>query len=254
VPNLLSDASKWTDEASASPPSYWNGTAYEFLSAYSAAESISATAAAGDVVSFTMAVNAASTHTTALAVTVNGTSVYTNDLQTLGDASFTSSALAAGDAVAIRFASQSGAGFEVYDLDVTLTPPVVACAELGRVTRAYVSGYQRDRVHASRLVRGEIRCLVANFNGAIPSARSIASVTWRCEQTYTVAMANARITGREVAVDITAQLQGCAWVKCVATLDNGEAYTQMFRLAVCAAPWFDGEQSPSAGPAVLTSP
>jgi hypothetical protein len=67
-------------------------------------------------------------------------------------------------------------------------------------------------------------------------------------------MAHARITGREVAVDITAQLQGCAWVKCVATLDNGEAYTQMFRVAVCAAPWFDGEQSPSAGPAVLTSP
>lgn len=249
MPNLLSDASKWTDEAGGSPPSYWNGTAYEFLTAYGSAESMSAIAAAGDIVAFDLAVNAASTHATGLTVSVNSSPVYTNDLQTVGAASFTSGTLAAGDAVDIHFG-----GFEVYDLDVTLTPPVVACAELGRVTRAYVSGYQRDRVHASRLVRGEKRCLVANFNGAIPAARTITSVTWRCEQNYTVAMANARITGREVAVDITANLQGCAWVKCVATLDNGEAYTQMFRVAVCAAPWFEGEASPSAGPTVLTSP
>jgi hypothetical protein len=253
VANLLSDASKWTDESDGNPPSYWNGTSYEFLTAYAdTAPSMTATAAAGDTVGFEFTVGAVSTRDTALHVSVNGADVYTNDLQTLGDASFTSSALSAGDAVVITFVA--GSGFSAYDLDVTLTPPVVACAELGRVTRAYVSGYQRDRVHASRLVRGEKRCLVANFNGAIPAARSIASVTWRCEQTYTVAMANARITGREVAVDITAQLQGCAWVKCVATLDNGEAYTQMFRVFVCAAPWFDGEQSPSAGPAVLTNP
>lgn len=253
MPNLLSDASKWTDEAGGSPPSYWNGTSYEFLTTYAdTAPSMTATAAAGDTVEFAMAISAASTRDTALHVAVNGSDVYTNDLQTVGDFSFTSDTLAAGDVVTITFVA--GTGFSAYDLDVTLTPPVVACAELGRVTRAYVSGYQRDRVHASRLVRGEKRCLVANFNGAIPAARTIASVTWRCEQNYTLAMANARITGREVAVDVSANWEGCAWVKCVATLDNGEAYTQLFRVFVCAAPWFEGEASPSAGPTVLTSP
>lgn len=126
MPNLLSDASKWTDEAGSSPPSYWNGTAYEFLTAYAdTAPSMTATAAAGDTVEFAMAISAASTRDTALHVSVNGTDVYTNDLQTLGDASFTSSALSAGDEVAITFVA--GSGFSAYDLDVTLTPPVVQC-------------------------------------------------------------------------------------------------------------------------------
>ena len=126
MPNLLSDASKWTDEASGNPPSYWNGTSYEFLTAYAdTAPSMTATAAAGDTVGFEFTVGAVSTRDTALHVSVNGTDVYTNDLQTLGDASFTSSALSAGDEVAITFVA--GSGFSAYDLDVTLTPPVVQC-------------------------------------------------------------------------------------------------------------------------------
>lgn len=122
MPNLLSDASKWTDEAGGSPPSYWNGTSYEFLTAYGNAESMSATAAAGDIVAFDLAVNAASTHATGLTVSVNSSPIYTNDLQTVGAASYTSDALAAGDAVDIHFG-----GFEVYDLDVTLTPLTIPC-------------------------------------------------------------------------------------------------------------------------------
>lgn len=134
--------------------------------------------------------------------------------------------------------------------------PVSDCTELGRVTRCYVSGYQRVRVHESRLVRGESRCLVANFNGAVDAARTITSVTWQCQQPYIVAMSNARIPegAREVAVDMAAQLPGCAWLKCIATLDNGEVYTQLFRVIVRGGPWFDGETTPSAGPTSLTSP
>lgn len=138
-------------------------------------------------------------------------------------------------------------------------PTVTDCTEIGTVTRAQVSAYQRGRVHHSRLVRGEIRCLVANFNGAIDPARTIQSVTWRCEQPYYVGMANARIPnsgqfpGREAAVDITAQLQGWAWLKCEATLDNGELYTQVFTVLVMATPYFYGEAIPTLGPYTLTA-
>lgn len=143
------------------------------------------------------------------------------------------------------------------DIGTTPTPPdVTACTELGRVTRCYVSGYQRARVHESRLVRGEFRCLVANFNGAVDTARTIVSVTWKCQQPYAVAMSNARIADgeREVAVDIAAQLPGESLIKCLATFDNGETYTQMFRLWVDGSPWFADDTAPSAGPTSLTSP
>lgn len=140
-----------------------------------------------------------------------------------------------------------------YLVEAPVPPDPEPCEELGRVTRAYVSGYQRDRIHRSRLVRGEKRCLVANFNGAIPPARTIASVTWRTNQYQAVFMANARIVGREVAVDITAQIGGPAWVKCEATLDNGEVYNQLFTIEVRHAPWFAGETNPASGPSVLTA-
>lgn len=138
-------------------------------------------------------------------------------------------------------------------------PPIPDCTEIGRVTRANVSGYQRARIQNSRLVRGEQRCLVANFNGAIDPARTIASVTWRCEQPYYVAMANARIpnggqfANREAAIDITAQLQGLAWIKCEATMDNGEIYTQAFTVCVIQTPYFYGEAIPVVGPYTLAA-
>jgi hypothetical protein len=129
------------------------------------------------------------------------------------------------------------------------------CDELGRVTRAYVSGYQRARVHDSRLVRGESRCLVANFNGSIGKDRTIASVTWRTNQYQSIYMANARIPqgAREAAVDITAQTGSRAWVKCEATMDNGEVYTQLFAIEILGNPWFAGEATPSIGPSALTA-
>ena len=133
--------------------------------------------------------------------------------------------------------------------------PVAACEELGRVSRAYVSGYQRARTHRSRLVRGERRCLTADFNGAIPKSRTITSVTWRCDIPQCVYMRDAAIVsgGREVRVDITAQLGAEARVKCEVTLDNGEVYNQVFVIYVRNAPWFMGESAPQAtGPYVLT--
>lgn len=138
-----------------------------------------------------------------------------------------------------------------FEMDVDgPEPPSVACEELGRTTRAYVSGYNRTRVHEVRVVRGEKRCLVANFNGAIPKGRTIASAVWRTTQNWAAIMSNGRIfeNDRSTAVDLSAGWGGPAWVKCEATLDNGEVYTQVFRVLVQTPPWFAGEPNPVSGP------
>lgn len=142
------------------------------------------------------------------------------------------------------------------EIDVPPPPIIPPCAEFGRVTRVYASGYDRARIHDGRLVRGESRCLVVEFNGAIPPARTITSVTWRCADPSVIVMSNARIqTGaRSVAVDVRANWPRDAAIKCVATLDNGEVYAQLIRLAVLDSPWFVGETNGSTGPTTLTSP
>lgn len=135
-------------------------------------------------------------------------------------------------------------------------PPIIAsCAELGRVTRIYASGYDRARVHDGRLVRGESRCLLVEFNGAIPAGRTITSVTWRCVEPSVIVMSNARIQAdaRSVAVDVLAQYPCSTAIKCEATLDNGERYMQLIRLAVMDSPWF-GDETQAVGPMTLTSP
>lgn len=141
----------------------------------------------------------------------------------------------------------------VATIAITMLPPA-PCDELGRVTRAYVSGYQRDRVHRSDLVRGEARCLCAEFRGAINPARSIVSVQWMCQQPYAIFMSNARISGTECAVTISAQAASWCYMKCIATLDNGEQYTQLFYLTIRSAPYFFGEIFPTmSGPTILTA-
>lgn len=125
--------------------------------------------------------------------------------------------------------------------------------DFGRVTTAFVSGYQRDRVHYGQLVRGEKRELVANFNGAFPLDRTIASVTWRTNQNYCTYMADPVIDGRTVKVTVTAQQGLASVIKCQVTLDNGEVYNQLFALRVIASPWFQGEGVPPNGPQELTA-
>lgn len=131
---------------------------------------------------------------------------------------------------------------------------ITVCDELGRATRCYVSAYQRDRVHSSSLNRGEVRCLVADFNGALPKGRTIASVIWRCAQGFPVVMSDAAIAGRATSIQIKAQFSGVGSFKCEATMDNGEVYTQPFRICVGSRwwGWFDAEPNPSQGPTVLT--
>lgn len=147
-------------------------------------------------------------------------------------------------------ATSGGVDSNVATVSVIVTP--AACAELGRVTRIYASGYERTRVHDARLVRGESRCLVVEFNGAIPPTRTVASVTWRCVDPSVVVMSNARIQpgARSVAIDVRANWPRDTLIKCEATLDNGEVYVQLIHLDVTDSWWF-GDETAVSGPMVL---
>lgn len=261
--NLLLDSNLWAD-GSGSPPAVWDGSSYAVsvgpgTTGYFWLNYSGAAPSPGD----TLAGSAVQTNTTTPEPDVYLCLVETNSFVVLQSVhlpagvpvDFSWPAL---EYMRLVLSSAPDSPYEasLYGLNLSVSPASpeeVRCEEHGRVTRAYVSGYQRDRVHRSRLVRGERRCLVANFNGAIPPERTIASATWRCDQNQAIYMDNARITGRETAVDITAQIGAGGRVKCEVTLDNGEIYNQLFVVRVMSAPWFVGEQtSYSQGPTVLT--
>lgn len=133
---------------------------------------------------------------------------------------------------------------------LTDTPVVATCEEFGRATRAYVSAYDRSRVHQSRLYRFEKRCLVANFNGAIPSARTIVSAVWRTDAPYIGVMSSPLISAnqRETTVLLQTQLGGWMNVRAEVTLDNGEIYNQAYRVNVREAGLFNDDPALSSGP------
>lgn len=129
------------------------------------------------------------------------------------------------------------------------------CRELGRATRAYVSAYDRARIQVVRVRRQEKRCLVANFNGAIPRGRTIVSARWSCTSPWVTYMSNASISTdqRETMVMVDFQNPGWGAVKVTATLDNGEIYNQVFEGLVRDIPWFNENLPISNGPYSLTA-
>jgi hypothetical protein len=116
------------------------------------------------------------------------------------------------------------------------------CEEYGRVTRSYGSGFIRDRIHQSNLYPQETRCLVANFNAAIPPSRLIVSALWQTWNISNVILSMPKIPEgqREATVLMQTQVPGPAVVKCTVTLDNGEVYVQNFRINVLCAPIYQG--------------
>lgn len=110
----------------------------------------------------------------------------------------------------------------------------VPCEEIGPVSKADVSAFNRTRLHSVRVLPGEKRCLVANFNGAVPPARTIATAEWRMESNVVASMANGQLLSpyRETEVTVTAHLPGVAPLECRATFDNGEVYVQRFMVEV----------------------
>lgn len=132
---------------------------------------------------------------------------------------------------------------EVWEDEV---PPVVACEEIGRVSRAYVSAHDRTRVHNTRLYPREKRCLVANFNGAIPAGRTIVTATWEMEVASSVSIASPSIAGRSAQVMIQACYRGMVCLRCQVVLDNGEIYNQLFVVQVLDGPYFGDEATATA--------
>src|SRR5690606_40384525 len=63
----------------------------------------------------------------------------------------------------------------------------------GRETRAYVSAFDRSRVHQSRLYRFEKRRLVANF-GALLGERQIRCATWSIDRPEIGVMSDPQIS------------------------------------------------------------
>lgn len=120
-------------------------------------------------------------------------------------------------------------------------PPVPSepCEELGRVTRNYVSAYDRGRVHVARLYANERRCLVTNFNGAIPAGRTIARAIWHTQDAGWCVMSEPAVTGREVKVMIHAKNAGRTRIRVDAVLDNGEIYSAWHSVQVLSAPYVE---------------
>ena len=250
--NLLLTATNWKDGANASPPAEWNGSAYDFTSVDTL--TLTATAAAGDTLAGTFAgTNNGQGHQVFINVNGSGVINWGHDLDSFPDS--VSATLNAGDAVVILLETDRCG----YAPDFTLTPPpapppVDACEEYGRVTRAYVSGYQLNRVHKSSLLCGATRCLALNFNGAISASRSIVSAEFKCNQPFAVVMSNPQITtdGRECHCTIYAQNQGPCVIQVNATLDNGDVYNQLFVVNVSRPAYFQNDPVPVTGPYVLT--
>jgi hypothetical protein len=159
-----------------------------------------------------------------------------------------------GTDISVQIAAGSGCASDTVTVEPTAAPAVDPCEEYGRVTRAYVSGYQLNRVHKSSLLCGATRCLALNFNGAISASRSIVSAEFKCNQPFAVVMSNPQITtdGRECHCTIYAQNQGTSLIQANATLDNGDVYNQLFVVNVSRPAYFQNDPVPVTGPYVLT--
>jgi hypothetical protein len=119
---------------------------------------------------------------------------------------------------------------------------------------AYASAYQRDRVHVSRIMRGESRVLHADFS-APANGDPVASVNWRAETGYPLVMSTPAIAGNVVSVKLLATNSGRAILRCTVTLTSGATLVQMFRINVDGAPYFAGEPLPGAtGPTSVSAP
>lgn len=119
----------------------------------------------------------------------------------------------------------------------------------GRATRAYVSAYDRARVHKAILYRFEKRRLVANFRSLL-QGRQIRCTTWHIDAPEIGVISDPQIDEDryESSVMFRAQLGGWATLRCDIMLDTGEEYNQVFRVNVREASWFKDDLALTSGP------
>jgi hypothetical protein len=121
-----------------------------------------------------------------------------------------------------------------------------------RVTTAFVSDFQRDRVHRSDFYRGESRRYRAEFRGVLPEGVYVASSRWHCLNPSVTIMSD--ITGDYTGTDITLTLgyAGIGAMTCTVVLTNGDVVNQQFVVACNPSPWYTGDVVPAQGPTQLT--
>ena len=110
--------------------------------------------------------------------------------------------------------------------------------EIGSVTTANVSAYQRNRVQVSNLFSYETRTLNANLNGIIPKGAQIVDALWQTWNGSNVIMSNPQASSdqRSASIKIMAQIGGFAIIKGSFTTDSGDVYVQQFRVNIQWAP------------------
>lgn|GEM_PF-4591364 len=113
---------------------------------------------------------------------------------------------------------------------------------LGRATRAYVSGYARDRIHSTRLYARESRALIANFNGAVKPERVLGKAVWTIDANSCLGIAASEIQGKEAAIGITAVIPGDVLIRCEGTFDDGTVLSQLFLVTVLGDFMWPGDQ------------
>lgn len=116
-----------------------------------------------------------------------------------------------------------------------------------RVNTAYVSRFQRNRVHRSQRQRGDVFALAVDVNGALAAGATIDSIVFRVDNPSAIILGDVTKNARTASVECTAGSGGCAIVKAIVTGDDDTVFTQLFHLGVQDAPYFDGETVPSAG-------
>jgi len=121
-----------------------------------------------------------------------------------------------------------------------------------RVTVAYVSDFQRDRVHRSDFYRGESRRYRAEFRGVLPEGVYVQSSKWQCLNPSVTIMS--AITGDYTGTEITLTLgyAGIGAMTCTVVLTNGAVVNQQFVVGCNPSPWYTGEVVQPQGPYQLT--
>lgn len=149
-----------------------------------------------------------------------------------------------GNATSFRldYSDGVGAGKITLTVDpVSAIDRIYPPSNLGRSTKAYVSGYERGRIHQSVMFANEVRPLVADFTGAVEKGRVIAEATWDTWQGYSAFMSLPTLTDTVAGITLGFQYPGRGSIRCTATLDNGEKLVQQFAIRVKSAPYYQGD-------------
>lgn len=122
-----------------------------------------------------------------------------------------------------------------------------------RISTATVSKYQRDRIHASHVMRGEKFTLSTNLAGAVDPNATITAVTWRVNNPQSLILASATRAAKSTTLTTTAGYGTGATIKCQCSLSDGSIVEQLFRVRVTDYPYFMGETLPVTGPFSVTA-